>query len=136
MSVTTTIEQQNVEIIRRGFTAFSEGDLQGLSSLFREDAEWHTPVAGVVREPHYRGRDAIFAMFATLKQETGGTYAAKPVSVAASGANVFVRAEASGMRNGRAIRTDEVLIFRVLDGRVKDVRLYLNDFPEFERAWS
>lgn len=136
MSMTTTIEQQNVELVRRGFRAFAEGDLQGLSALFREDAEWNTPTAGIITDAHHHGRDAVFAMFGRLKAETNGTFQSRVVSDAASGDTVFVRAEATGERNGRRIRTDEVLIFKLVEGRVKSVHVYLNDYPEFERAWS
>jgi ketosteroid isomerase-like protein len=136
MSITTTMEQQNVETVRRGFKAFSTGDMQTLTALFHEDAEWHSPAIGVLKESHYRGRDAIFAMFAQLKSETKGTFRPQPVLDAAAGDSVFVRSDVTGERNGRKTQIDEVLIFRLVDGRVKDVRLYLNDPEESARFWS
>jgi hypothetical protein len=134
--MTTTIEQQNVDTVRRGFKAFTEGDLQGLSALFREDAEWHSPTAGVIKESLYRGRDAIFAHFGHLKAETNGNFHSRIVSLAAAGDTVFVHAEATGERIGHKIQSDEVLIFRLVEGRVKSVHLFLSDYPAFERAWS
>ena len=136
MSVTTTIEQQNTETVRRGFKAFASGDMQTLNSLFHEDAEFHTVPAGVVKEAHCRGRGAIFEMFALLKKETNGTFAPRAVTHAASGDEVFVRSEATGERNGHKLTIDEVLLFRLAGGRVKDVRVYINDPPEYMRAWS
>lgn len=36
-------EQQNVEVVRRGYDAFGRGDLQTLLSLFDDNIEWVSP---------------------------------------------------------------------------------------------
>jgi uncharacterized protein len=63
---------ENAEIIRRGYEAFNAGDLNMLIELFDESAVWH--LAGRSSFAlDYQGRDAAFAYFGRLGQETWGT---------------------------------------------------------------
>ena len=36
-------EQQNVELVKKGYDAFGRGDIDGLLALFDEQIEWTTP---------------------------------------------------------------------------------------------
>ena len=126
---TTNVETKNVELIRKGFEAFAAGNMAVLGELFDSNANWHGAAAGILKGD-YRGREAIFAMFAQLHQETGGTFASKPVAMAAAGDKVFVQTEVSGERNGRKLNDGEVVIFTLADGRVSAVHLYIANYPE------
>ena len=41
----------DVEVIRRGYAAFSAGDMATLTELFTEDAVWHVPGDGPISGP-------------------------------------------------------------------------------------
>ena len=61
---------RNAETLRRGYEAFSKGDLETIRELWDPDITWHsygdrTPFGG-----EYEGIDEIFAMFATIPQQT------------------------------------------------------------------
>ena len=63
----------NEDLVRRGYQAFSEGDMETLSSLYAPDAvhvaTGNSPVSG-----EYRGVDAILAYYGTLFELSDGTF--------------------------------------------------------------
>jgi uncharacterized protein len=64
----------NLSLLRDGYQAFAAGDMARLAELFADDIVWHSP--GDNPPGEYRGRDAVFALFARLAEETGGTFRA------------------------------------------------------------
>jgi ketosteroid isomerase-like protein len=85
---------------------------------------------------NYGGRDAIFAMFAQVGQETAGTFCSIPTTMAASGDMVFVQCDVTGDRKGRKLKSDEVLVFTLAAGRVREVRLYHRDAVQSAAFWA
>ncbi|HEV7180578.1 MAG TPA: nuclear transport factor 2 family protein [Candidatus Baltobacteraceae bacterium] len=132
---TAQVEQSNIELVRRGFAAFAAADMAALTDLFDASASWHSSPLGVMTG-HYHDRNAIFASFAQLQTETAGTFRSKPTAMAASGDKVFVQAEVTGERNGRKLQSDEVFVFTMADGRVRDVQLYHGDHPGSAAFWA
>lgn len=132
---TTNVEQDNVTLVQRGFEAFSKADMPTLTELFAEDATWHAVPTGILGGDR-SGRNDIFAMFGILGQQTQGSFKVVPSAFAGSGDNVFVHARATGTRNGKTIDSDEVLIFTLADGHVRDVRLFVHDQAANAAFWS
>ncbi len=99
-----------------------------------------TPDGAVSRPGYLReitdGRDAIFAMFAQVGQETAGTFRSIPSTIAASGDKVFVQCDVTGDRKGRKLKAGEVLIFTLGSGRVREVRLYQADPAQIAAFWA
>lgn len=131
----TDVETQNIELVRKGFEAFAAVNMAVLGELFDYEANWHASAAGVLRGDCH-GRDAIFAMFAQLHQETGGTFASKPVAFSAVGEKVFVQTEVTGERKGYKLNASEVVVFTLAQGRVKDVRVYHANYPAVLSFWA
>jgi len=131
----TDVETRNIELIRQGFEAFASGNMAVLGELFDYEANWHRAAAGVLRGDCH-GREAIFTMFAQLHQETRGTFSSKPVAYAASGDTVFVQSEVSGERKGYKLHDDEVLVFTLAAGRVREVRVYSANYPAALAFWA
>ena len=65
-------EQPNQLLVRRGFEAFSTGDMDTLVQIIADDAVQIMPGNNVIAGEH-KGREAILAMYARLFEETGGT---------------------------------------------------------------
>src|SRR5579883_1035409 len=69
--------EENVATVRRGYEYFNSGNIEGLASIFAEDAVWHA--AGRNRfAGEKRGRDAAFAYFGQIAEATGGTFHTEP----------------------------------------------------------
>lgn len=131
----TQAELANIDLVRKGFAAFAASDVATLTDLFDADAVWHGEPTGVL-SGDYRGRDAIFAMFAQVGQETSGTFRSVPTAMAASDDKVFVQSQVSGDRNGRTLNAGEVLVFTLDAGRVREVRLYQADAGQTAAFWA
>ena len=62
-------EQENVDIVRRGYEAFGRGDLDTLLSLFDENIEWTTPgPPSLPTSGTRRGRSQVASFFQTLNE--------------------------------------------------------------------
>ena len=131
----TIVEQENIAAVRRGFEAFSAQDMATLTELFENDATWRSAPTGVLGGDR-KGRDDIFAMFGILGQETRGQFKVVPHTFAASGDKVFVDATATGTRNGKSLESDEVLVFTLADGKVRNVQFYMHDHPANAAFWG
>jgi ketosteroid isomerase-like protein len=134
MSVTAT-ENENIALVQRGFEAFKAGDMATLSDLFEPDIAWYGPEMGVLKGT-YKGRDAVLASFGQVFQETGGTFKSEPQAVAASGDRVFVQSTTSGQRQGRSLDTEDVIVFYVRNGKIKEIRHYVHEHAKSNDFWK
>ena len=132
---TTDVERENIAAVRRGFEAFSNQDMATLTELFTEDATWGAEATGVIGG-NRTGRNDIFTMFGQLGQETQGAFKVVPSTFAASGDQVFARCTATGSRKGKTLESDQVLIFTLADGHVRDVRFFMHDYPANADFWA
>jgi ketosteroid isomerase-like protein len=126
---------ENEELVRRIFDAFSRKEGFALRGLFAEDAVWTVPGRGVMAGVH-RGRDEIFRFLARLPKETGGSYGSTLRDVLASDERAAALYTARGTRRGRTLELDQVLLFRIEDGVVKEVLALPGDPEAFEEFWA
>ena len=69
----TVVEHPNASLFRRGYEAFTSGDLDTLRETFSSDIVWH--VGGRNRYTgDKRGIDNVLAFFVELTQITDGTF--------------------------------------------------------------
>lgn len=135
MSSTSTSETQNIAIIRRGYEAFSKGDIETLKTLFSPNAMWRQPEMGVLKGD-YKGIPAILQFFGQLAQETQGSVHVEPQAMAASGDHVFVWERFTGKRKGQTLETTEVIIFKLDKGVVAEAITFQSNYPAFAKFWS
>jgi len=126
---------ENGVLVRRIFDAFARKEGFALRGLFAEDAVWNVPGRGVMAGT-YEGRDAIFRFLARLPAETGGTYGSELVDVLASDGRAAALYRARGTRHGRTLELDQVLLFRIEGGLVRDVLALPSDPEAFEEFWA
>lgn len=126
---------ENVALVRRIFAAFADKEGFALRGLLAEDAVWTVPGRGAMAGV-YRGRDEIFRFLGRLPRETGGTYASELVDVLASDERAAALYRARGERHGRRLELDQVLLFRIEGGLVREVLALPSDPEAFEAFWS
>lgn len=122
-------------LVRRIFDAFARGEGLALRGLFADDAVWTVPGRGVMAGT-YRGREEIFRFLARLPKETDGTYGSELVDVLASDARAAALYRARGTRHGRTLELDQLLLFRIEDGLVREVLALPSDTDAFEAFWA
>ena len=126
---------ENDEIVRRIFDAFARKEGFALRGLFAEDAVWIVP-GGSVMAGIYRGRDEIFRFLARLPKETEGTYSSELVDVLVSDRRAAALYRARGTRHGRTLELDQVLLFDIDGGLVREVLALPSDPEAFESFWA
>jgi ketosteroid isomerase-like protein len=125
----------NEALVRSIFGAFSRKEGFALRGLFAEDAVWTVPGRGVMAGA-YRGRDEIFRFLARLPRETDGTYGSTLRDVLVSDGRAAAVYTARGTRRGRTLELDQVLLFRIEDGLVREVLALPGDPNAFEEFWA
>ena len=83
----------------------------------------------------FTGREAIFGFLGRLPKETDGTYSSELVDVLASDDRAAALYRARGRRNGRTLELDQVLLFRIADGVIKEVLALPSDPIVFDEFW-
>ena len=106
----------NEELVRRGFDAFSKGDVDTLRELFDADAVWHAPGRSRL-SGDYRGVDDILDFFARTLELTAGTFRVELHDVVANDAHAVALYVARGEREGKTLEDKSVLVSHVRDGR-------------------
>ena len=119
-------EQQNLEIIRRGYDAFGHGDIDTLLSLFDEQIEWVTPGPAELPIAGRRtGRQQVAEFFGVLDSVLE-IQRFEPTSFTAQGDQVIV----TGSDTARVKATGKVLdgawahVFTLKDGKVTRMQEY------------
>ncbi len=126
---------ENEAIVRAIFSAFARKEGFGLRGVFAEDAVWTVPGNGVMAGT-FRGRDEIFRFLARLPKETEGTYSSELRDVLTSGERAAALYRARGSRDGRTLELDQLLLFRIEDGLVREVLALPSDPAAFEEFWA
>jgi ketosteroid isomerase-like protein len=84
----------------------------------------------------FTGREEIFAFLGRLPKETDGTYSSELIDVLASDDRAAALYRARGERSGRTLDLEQVLLFRIEDGLVREVLALPSDPEAFERFWA
>ena len=125
----------NEALVRRIFDAFAQREGLALRGLFADDAVWTVPGKGVMAGT-FRGREEIFRFLARLPKETDGTYGSELVDVLASETRAAALYRARGSRHGRVLELDQLLVFRIEAGLVREVLALPSDPNAFEEFWA
>ena len=127
---------ENAAIVRRGYEAFNAGDMKTLTEIFDEGAVWRTPGRSSLAGDH-EGREAAFAYFARLGQETGGTFQAGLQVLTADDEDRVVGIQRNtAERDGKRLDVGDCIVFQLKDGRIIDGRDHIDDLYAWDEFWS
>ena len=122
----------NANLVRRGYAAFSTGDMAALSELFAGDAVWHVPGSGSLSGAK-RGPDAIQAFFGALMARSGGTIKITLHDVTGGDEHTVALHHEFAESGSNRVDQNAANVFHVRDGRVSEV-WELHDNPA-SNAW-
>lgn len=126
----------NEDLLRRGYTAFAEGDMDTLDEVVADDVAWHEagdhPLSG-----DREGKDEVFAFFREINERSGGTFRIDLHDVLATDEHVVALAVEHGERGDKRLdRALEVHVFHVEDGRVTEFWGCPFDASTLNEFWS
>ena len=121
-------EQQNIEIVKRGYEAFGRGDINGLLALCAENVEWvssgpsEMPTAGI-----RRGHEQVAQFFKALDQ-VFEIQRFEPKQFIAQGEQVVVLGDdtAKVKATGKVLTEEWAHAFTIRDGKIAAFREYID----------
>ena len=126
----------NEDIVRQGYKAFAEGDMETLRSLFAPDAV-HVATGSSQVAGEYNGVDAILAYYGKLFELSDGTFSAELESVRVEGDDTVVATHRDrGQRGGKTLDQDEDLTFTISGGKFTRLVEKHSDQATYDAFWS
>lgn len=109
-------QQQNVDLVKKGYAAFSAGDVETVMSLYDDNVEWVQPGDSEVSGTH-RGKEELGQFLARMGEKMTEL---KPVRFLADGDTVVVFSDATIGDDA----TQDVEVFTLRGGKVVQVQTY------------
>jgi hypothetical protein len=126
---------EDVEVIRRGYAAFSAGDMATLTELFADDAVWHVPGSGSLSGAK-RGRDEILSFLGELMTRSGGTLVVTLDEVVGGDKHTVALNRNRATRGTNSLEQSVVIVFELRDGRVTEARQFFDDTARNDEFWD
>ncbi len=126
----------DIETIRRGYDAFSAGDMETLrNEVFAPDAVWVVPGNGYFSGAK-EGIDAILQFFGDIFERSGGTLQVLLDDIAEGDDHSYSLHRNVATRGDRSLDLRSVLVFEMVDGRIDRVDQYYWDTTENDEFWA
>ncbi len=109
----------NVELTRRGYEAFAQGDGQALAELMADEVTWHVTDGGPL-SGSYHGRHDVLGFLASLARETGGTFRLDVHDVLANDEHVVALGTLSASRGSRSIEIPVANVIHIRAGKITE----------------
>ncbi len=126
---------ENVELVRRGYTAFNAGDMETLSDMFAEDAVWYVAGSGVLSGTK-QGRDAIMSYFGELGARSQGSFQANLDDVVGGEKYTVGIQQTRAQANGKTLDLATVITFVVRGGKIAEGREFFEDTAKVDDFWA
>jgi uncharacterized protein len=112
-------DHPNLDLMRRGYAAYTSGDLETISQLLADDVVWHvsgrSPLSG-----DYTGKEQVFGFFGKLQELSDGTSRVEVHDLLADGEHGVAIVTQSGTRNGRSYEGRVTHVLHLRDGLVTE----------------
>ena len=115
--------EQNADLLRRGYAAFAEGDLQGAMQFFADDIRWQGPRAGGLPDSgSFHGKDEVAWMFKQLAQTFGEDMRVVPDEFIQDGDTIVVLGHLEASPGGMPLKVPWVHVWRFDGGSAARVQ--------------
>jgi ketosteroid isomerase-like protein len=128
-------DHPNVELIKRGHEAFAKQDLATLTELIAEDTVWHVSGNGPM-SGDLVGRDAVFAWFLRIAQETEGSVALEPHDYIGNDDHVVALTRVTATRGDKVMSVHQVEVGHWRGGRLVENWIVTDDQQAVDDFWA
>ena len=121
------MSEQSVEIIKRTYGAFAQGDVPAVLGAFADDIEWYE-AEGMPYGGLHRGGDAVAQnVFGPISQDVDG-FTVTPEEYMGSGDTVavVVRYTGTGKETGKELDVPVVHVWDIRDGKLARFRQFID----------
>lgn len=129
-------EHPHAALVRKGYEAFSQGDMDTMRELLTSDCTHHVPGTHTL-SGDFKGQDAIIEMYGRLMQETNGTMRVELRDVFVDGrGHAVARHHTTAERDGKRFDADQVIVFRIVGDKASDLDQCSLDLDQDDDFWS
>ncbi len=129
-------EHPNEALVRRGYQAFSSGDMATLAEVMSPDVVQKVAGDNLVSGA-YKGRDEVFAYYGRLMELSGGTLRVELQRVQAQGDDkVVARHLGTAQRNGKSISSMDTIVFTIANGVAVELDQSSDDQAAEDAFWA
>lgn len=129
-------EHPHCALVRKGYDAFSRGDMDALASLMTEDVTHHVPGDNPL-SGHHKGREACVDLYRRLHEETAGTLRVDLEALLVDGrGHVIAVHQLRADRKDRGLEIREGLFFTIVGDKISDIDECTEDIKETDAFWS
>ena len=129
-------EHPNEALVRRGYDAFSAGDMATLSELMAPDVVHQVPGDTPLSGEH-KGQSEVFEMYGKIGELSDGTAKVEVLDVQAEGDDrVVARHRITAARGGKTLDVAQTLEFTIADGKVTRLDESSDDIEAENEFWT
>ncbi|HUP75536.1 MAG TPA: nuclear transport factor 2 family protein [Acidimicrobiales bacterium] len=126
----------NEDLVRRGYEAFSSGDMDTLAQVMSADVVHRVPGKHQL-SGEYKGQASVFGYYGKLNELTDGNFRVELQSVQAKGDNeVITQHRNIGQRAGKNLDEIETLAFKVANGKITELEEKPQDQAATDDFWG
>jgi ketosteroid isomerase-like protein len=127
---------ENLELVRRGYAAFTAGDMDALQGLFKPDIVHSVPGESAVAGDH-KGTQEVLGMYGNLFALSDGTMSIELEDVLSDGGNQVVSIHtAKATRNGETRTSRDCLLFTIEGDKIAAIQDFFADIDGESKFWS
>jgi ketosteroid isomerase-like protein len=120
----------SIDVVMRFLEFRAVGETESCIALVADRALWHSPV-GIAKVGREGFRDALEEAYAETRWFTTQTLGVQP-----HGEVIVAKVRNRGERDGEELDSLQLLVFRVEDETIVDVRIYVDDPAAVSEFWS
>ncbi|MFB7412476.1 MULTISPECIES: nuclear transport factor 2 family protein [unclassified Streptomyces] len=131
-------EHPHAALIRRGFDAWSRGDMEAVGELMTADCTHHSPGESQI-SGHIKGRDNVLDMYRKMFELTRGEMRVELLAVSVDGRGHAVAANrfyATREDKGMGIEMNGALVFTVIGDKISDIDECVEDIDVSDAFWG
>ena len=127
-------EHPNIALVKKGFAAFEAGDIATLNTMFADDVVWHGAGRSFLGGD-FKGKGDVLGVFARLSQEAD-SFEQKAHTILADDEHAVALVEARAARDGKKATMQQVFVFHIAKGQIKEAWVTLHDQYAADEFWA
>jgi uncharacterized protein len=128
-------DHASAELFRRGYDAFTKGDMETVRSLFAPDIVWHVPGHNHLSGDH-RGVDNVLDLFMKNFQETSGTFKVEVHDLLGNDSHAVALATVSGQREGKSLNDRYTHVVHIQNGKLVESWIFAEHQDVVDDFWG
>jgi uncharacterized protein len=123
------------DTIRRGYKAFSEGDMETFRAIYTPDVVQSQPGNNQTSGEH-SGVDSVLGLYGQLSELSGGTISVALKSVKSEGGKLVAVHNTKAARDGKTLDVDETIEFTFAGDKISRLDLRAADQAAEDAFWG